>query len=273
MQEIVQLKLREFTEWLIESQYSAPMLLAIDIGNTCIDFGLFKKLDLVQCEKHLLGPPATTGLPRLLAELEKPLAGVVVGSVVADLAGAYLATCNPYCYGPSCEIVGPWDWGLAIDYDDPNRVGVDRLAAAAAAYRFAPEGHAVIVADAGTAITVDAVDTSGTFLGGAIAPGLRIGLDALCAKTSLLPQVEVDAAAPLLGKNTSDGLRAGALHGSTALVEGLYARMAEQLATPTVVFLTGGDSPLLYPHITTKTTYDPALVLRGLALAFQRRTP
>ena len=249
------------------------MLLAIDIGNTCIDFGLFNGPDLVQCEKHPLGPPAATGLPRLLAELEKPLTGVAVGSVVADLAGAYLAACNPHCRGPSDEIVGAWDWGLALDYDDPDRIGVDRLAAAAAAYRCAPDGHAVIIADAGTAITVDAVDTSGTFLGGAIAPGLCIGLDALGAKTSLLPQVEVDAAAPLLGKNTSDGLRAGALHGSTALVEGLCTRIAEQLASPTAIFLTGGDSPLLHPHITTTNTCDPALVLRGLALAFQRRTP
>ena len=249
------------------------MLLAIDIGNTCIDLGLFDGPDLVRCEKHPLGPPTTTGLTRLLAELDKPLAGVAVGSVVADLAGAYLAACSPHCRGPSGEIVGAWDWGLALDYDDPNRVGVDRLAAAAAAYRRAPDGHAVIVADAGTAITVDAVDARGTFLGGAIAPGLRIGLEALGAKTSLLPQIEVDAAAPLLGKNTPDGLRAGALHGSTALIEGLCTRIAAELASPTAVFLTGGDSPLLHPHITMPNTCDPALVLRGLALAFQQRAP
>ena len=113
----------------------------------------------------------------------------------------------------------------------------------------------------------------GAYVGGAIAPGLRIGLDALGAKTSLLPQIEVDAAAPLLGKNTPDGLRAGALHGSTALIEGLCTRIAAELASPAAVFLTGGDSRLLHPHIATPTTCDPALVLRGLALAFQRRAP
>ena len=129
-----------------------------------------------------------------------------------------------------------------------------------------------MVVDAGTALTVDAIDAKGTFLGGAIAPGLRLGLNALSAGTSFLPQVELAATTPLLGKNTTDGLGAGALHGSAALVEGLCARMAAALDTPVALFLTGGDSPLLQPHIAAVHICDPDLVLRGLALAYRRRT-
>ena len=248
------------------------MFLAIDIGNTCVDLGLFADGDLVRHQKHRSGPPDNTELSRLFAPLDPPLIGVAIGSVVAELGEAYVAACRAYTRGPVLHIHGSWDWGLQIDYDDPNHVGVDRLAAAAAAHRMTPAGQAAIIADAGTALTVDAVDAKGTFRGGAIAPGLRLGLNALSAGTSLLPQIELDPTAPILGKNTAAGLRSGALHGSAALVEGLCARMAAELDELTAIFLTGGDSPLLHPHIAGVDTCDPALVLRGLALAYSRHT-
>ena len=248
------------------------MLLAIDIGNTCVDLGLFVDGDLVRHQKYRSGPPDDTKLSRLLAPLAPPLIGVAIGSVVAELGEAYETACRAHTRGPVLQIQGSWDWGLQIDYDDPNHVGVDRLAAATAAHEMAAAGQAAIIADAGTALTVDAVDAKGVFRGGAIAPGLHLGLNALSAGTSLLPQIELDPTAPLLGKNTAAGLRSGALHGSAALVEGLCARMAAELDEPTAVFLTGGDSPLLHPHIPGVDTCDPALVLRGLALAYNRRT-
>lgn len=248
------------------------MLLAIDIGNTCIDIGLLAGDETVCHHKCPTAPPTDTGLQRLLAPLAAPPVGAVIGSVVAELGAAYAEACRGLVSGPVLQARSAWDWGLRIDYHDPARIGVDRLAAAAAAHRATPAGRAAVVVDAGTALTVDAIDAEGTFRGGAIAPGLRLGLNALSAGTSFLPQVELTSTTPLLGKNTADGLRAGALYGSAALVEGLSARIATALDSPVAVFLTGGDAPLLHPHITAVHTCDPDLVLRGLALAYRRHT-
>ena len=248
------------------------MLLAIDIGNTCIDIGLLVGDDPVFHHKFPTAPPSDADLQRLLAPLAAPPIGAVIGSVVAELGAAYAEACRDFSSGPVLQASSAWDWGLHIDYDNPARIGVDRLAAAAAARRAAPAERAAVVVDAGTALTVDAIDAEGTFCGGAIAPGLRLGLNALSAGTSFLPQVELAATTPLLGKNTTDGLCSGALHGSAALVEGLCARIAAALDSPVALFLTGGDGPLLQPHIAAVHTCDPNLVLRGLALAYRRRT-
>ncbi|MYK38853.1 MAG: type III pantothenate kinase [Gemmatimonadetes bacterium] len=248
------------------------MLLAIDIGNTCIDIGLLAGDEIVCHHKFPTAPPADADLQCLLTALATPPIGAVIGSVVAELGAAYAAACRDFSSGPILQAHSTWDWGLQIDYDNPARIGVDRLAAASAAHRATPAGQAVVVVDAGTALTVDAIDAEGTFRGGVIVPGLRLGLNALGAGTSFLPQVELAATTPLLGKNTADGLRSGALHGSAALIEGLCTRMAATLDTPVAIFLTGGDGPLLYPHITAIHTCDPNLVLRGLALAYRRRT-
>ena len=248
------------------------MLLAIDIGNTCIDIGLLAGDEIVCHHKFPTAPPADADLQRLLAALATPPIGAVIGSVVAELGAAYAAACRDFSSGPVLQARSTWDWGLQIDYDNPARIGVDRLAAASAAHRATPAGQAVVVVDAGTALTVDAIDAQGTFRGGVIVPGLRLGLNALGAGTSFLPQVELAATTPLLSKNTADGLRSGALHGSAALIEGLCTRMAATLDTPVAIFLTGGDGPLLYPHITAIHTCDPNLVLRGLALVYRRRT-
>ena len=245
------------------------MLLVLDIGNTCIDIGLLAGDAPVFRYKCPTAPPAEVGLQRLLAPLGAPPLGAVIGSVVAELGAAYAGACRGLATGPVLQASSAWDWGLCIDYDDPAQLGVDRLAAATAAHRAAPA--AAVVVDAGTALTVDAIDAEGTFRGGAIAPGLGLGLNALSAGTSLLPQVEFAAATPLLGRNTAAGLRSGALHGSAALVEGLCTRMAAALDSRVAVFLTGGDGPLLQPHIAAVHTCDPDLVLRGLALAYRRR--
>ena len=247
------------------------MLLAIDIGNTCIDIGLLADDELVFRHKCPTASPADADLQRLLPPLAAPPVGAVIGSVVAELGAAYAEACRGLSSGPVLQASSAWDWGLRIDYDDPTRIGVDRLAAAAAAHRAAPAGRAAVVVDAGTALTVDAIDAKGTFRGGAIAPGLRLGLNALSAGTSFLPQVELAATTPLLGKNTADGLRSGVLHGSAALVEGLCTRMAAALDSPVAVFLTGGDAPLLQPHIAAVHTCGPNLVLRGLAFAYRQR--
>lgn len=263
---------------------TAPLpsiFLAIDIGNTHVDLGLFSaeqsqtagiQRQLIRHEKRPTRPAEQNDLHQLLGPATAPLTGVAIGSVVAKLADTYAELCRRLCQGPVLQFAGSSDWGLRIDYDDPNRVGVDRLAAAAAAHRLTPTGQATIIIDAGTALTIDAVNAEGTFLGGAIAPGLQLGLQALSSGTSLLPRIELDTTTPLLGKTTVAGLRSGALHGSAALIEGICARIIAELDCPATVFLTGGDGPLLHPLIAGIDICDTALVLRGLELVYSRHT-
>lgn len=252
------------------------MLLAIDIGNTCIDLGLFVGDQLRTHRKwptHRDAGPATYEAElRHFLETENTadaIQCVLIASVVSGLGQNLAALCALRAL-QTMQVDSSWDLGLQIDYDDPRRVGIDRLLAAAAAFERAPSEHGALVADAGTAITVDLVDAGGTFLGGAIAPGLRLMLGSMRTGTSLLPEVELADETPLIGKNTPDGMRAGVLHGAAALVDGLCLRIGESQPTPLECTLTGGDGMRLFQHTRHFNRCEPALVLCGLALAYRR---
>jgi type III pantothenate kinase len=254
------------------------MLLCIDIGNTNTDLGLFQADHLLVHQKMPTqsGESASFYRERLRALLaphlrNDHLTGTIVGSVVSDLGAILLRACQPFCSGPVLQVGMDWDLGLTIDYDPPEAVGIDRLLAAAAARSRLSRNSGLIVADVGTAITVDAVDAGGTFLGGLILPGLHLGLGALHGGTSRLPQIDLNPCATLLGRNTLTGMQAGALHGSSAQLDGLFDRIATRLAGPVAGFLTGGDARFLQPGATRYSYCDPALVLHGLHLAFSRR--
>lgn len=254
------------------------MFLSIDIGNTNIDLGLFQDERLLL---HDAFQTPSSGLEIDLRELLRTrlaphlhaaeLTGVGVGSVVAGLGDVLVGACKDLCSGPVLQATADWDLGLSIAYDDPSCVGIDRLLTAVAAFARTPEGSSSIVADAGTAITVDAVDPAGTFLGGLIAPGLHLMLDSLHARANLLPAVELDDDPPLLGRNTSACLQAGTVHGTAAMLDGLFDRIADRSKTPVCGFLTGGDGALLSRHTARFAHCDPALVLYGLRLAFGRQ--
>ena len=254
------------------------MFLSIDIGNTNIDLGLFQGDRLLLHDAfHTPSSGLEIDLRELLRARLAPhlgpakLTGVVVASVVAGLGNVLIDACRDLCSGPLLQAGADWDLGLSIAYDDPTGVGIDRLLAAAAAFARTPEGSGSVVADAGTAITVDAVDPAGTFLGGLIVPGRHLMLDSLHARTSLLPDIALADDPPLLGRNTSTCLQAGTVHGTAAMLDGLFERIALQLDAPLCGFLTGGDSSLLSRHTARFTHCDPALVLYGLRLAFGRQ--
>ncbi len=253
------------------------MLLAIDIGNTHVDLGLFCSGKLRAHDKLLNRGSADLetygeGMQDFLkSHLDNErVEAALVASVVSDLGSSFTALCRTLDIS-TYQVDSSWDLGLHIDYDDPRHVGIDRLLAAAAAFARTPKGHGAIIADAGTAITVDAVNAQGVFLGGAIAPGLHLMLDALRAGTDLLPTVELDDAPPLLGNTTPNGMRSGALYGGAALVDGLCQRIGDTLDIPTTKWLTGGDALRLETLTRHFDHCEPALVLYGLALAYQRR--
>ena len=255
-----------------------PILLTADIGNTNTDLGLFDSGRLLGRCRVRTRDGADPGVlaaaaNRLVASLrlvERVRAGAVA-SVVADRARAAATALSPLCAG-RCECAeASWDLGIAVDYDTPLSVGIDRLLAAAAAFALQAGRGGAVVADAGTALTVDAVDRDGVFRGGMIMPGLHLALGALHAGTSLLPQVEVQGDIPLLGRSTPACMLAGAVQGAAAMLSELFRRIPAHLGQPLAPYLTGGDGPLLAPLVRPPARLEPALVLEGLAAALGRR--
>ena len=194
----------------------------------------------------------------------------LIASVVRGIETDLIAACNR-CDIAAHSVDSDWDLGLQIRYDNPQHVGTDRLLAASAALVEAPPNTALVIADAGTAITVDLLSAEGTFLGGTIAPGLQMMLKSLRAGTSLLPEIELGDSAPLPAGNTPDGMRAGILFGAASLIDGLRDRLGE-IAKCSHSFHTDGRrcSTALPANSFQLAVRRNALVLRGLCIAYER---
>jgi type III pantothenate kinase len=159
------------------------------------------------------------------------------------------------------------DLRLKLDVQFPDRVGMDRLAAAVAVNRLRAPTHAAIIVDAGTAITVDAVDRQGTFLGGAILPGFGMISRALFADTDLLPRVDATFTAPaneVIGRSTESAIRSGIFWGGVGAIRELVERFAERLGPAHQLFVTGGDARLLTGFLDPQAQFVPELVLDGI---------
>ncbi|MEA3366750.1 MAG: type III pantothenate kinase, partial [Planctomycetota bacterium] len=159
---------------------------------------------------------------------------------------------------------------VKADVDEPARVGTDRLLAALAAYRRA--GGACIVVDAGTAVTVDAVDDDGTFLGGAIFPGPDLMARSLAEGTAQLPAVEIGrefVPERVIGKNTGDAIRSGIMRTLSGAVGGIAADMMHEVGTGVPVYITGGYAPPEDGERGIGEVVVPDLVLEGLVLAWR----
>jgi len=150
--------------------------------------------------------------------------------------------------------------------EQPERTGVDRVLNVAAAHE--QMGKACVVVDAGTAITVDCCDDAGAFLGGAIAPGVSMRLDALHEKTAALPRVELEPPAGAFGRTTEDAIRQGVYHGVRGMVKELTENYATELGYWPDIIATGGDAPKLFEGWELVHAIAPDLTLYGIALAY-----
>jgi type III pantothenate kinase len=153
--------------------------------------------------------------------------------------------------------------GIAIRTDHPKEVGADRIANAVASFHLY-EGPTIMV-DFGTATTCDAISADGEYLGGAIAPGVEISLDALVGRAAALRQVEIVEPRSVLGRSTVESIQSGIVYGFAAQVDGLCARIEDELGECTVV-ATGGLSPLIAPFAESIDHVEPWLTLHGLRL-------
>lgn len=252
------------------------MLLAVDVGNTQTVLGLFAGDALaghwrISSNASLTADELRVKVSGLLA-LDglswSDVSHVILGSVVPRLTSAWEDLIGVACdYG--VMVVGPGlKTGMPIRYDNPHEVGADRIVNCVAAFsRF---GGPVIVVDFGTATTIDVVDASGTYMGGAIAPGVETSAEALFAKAARLSKVDLEPPSAVIGTNTRMSVQSGLLFGEAARVDGLVRRTWAELGTETPVVATGGLAQRMALLCDTITDVDMDLTLDGLRMVFER---
>jgi type III pantothenate kinase len=237
-------------------------LLAVDIGNTNITFGLFGTWGL---ERKAKVPTHRYAIyPRRLAAFTRLAPRRAVVSSVVPLALSRVIACLAKLGVEKIDVVGR-DILVPIPnlYRRPREVGQDRLVNAFAASGI--YGVPAVVVDFGTAVTFDVVSRKGEYLGGLIMPGIEMGLRSLYERTALLPRVELARARHIIGKDTVDSIRGGILFGYGALVDALAQRYRKILGARTKIVATGGNAGLIKMYSGSIDTVDEDLTLKGLA--------
>ncbi len=249
------------------------MLLAIDVGNTNTVIGLYEGRALHKSWRIKTDSAETADELALkykgLLESEPSVNGVALCSTVPAVLHQMRLMINRYYPDIPVVIVEPGiKTGVPILTDNPKEVGADRIVNTLAAhYLF---GGPCIVVDFGTSTNFDVVSDKGEFLGGALAPGIEISLEALAEKAAQLRKVELVAPRSVIGKNTVEALQSGAVFGFAGQVDGLVQRIIEEIGPVTAVIATGGLSPIVVCESRTITHHEPDLTLLGLALLFEK---
>ena len=255
------------------------MLLAIDIGNTQTVLGLFDGDDLDHTWRIATYDTRTADelavlITSLLAQHEGgvKVGGIALCSTVPAALHEMRLMCGRYYKDVTTVVVEPGvRTGVPILTDNPKEVGSDRIVnSLAAADLF---GGPAIVVDFGTATTFDAVSAKGEYLGGAIAPGIEISVEALGARGAQLRKVELARPRSVIGRNTVEALQSGILYGFAGQVDGILRRMAVELSHDPdsgPVVATGGLAPMVIDESESIDEHDPWLTLRGLKLVFDR---
>ena len=206
---------------------------------------------------------------RLLAAGVKPgqVAGCIISCVVPSLSGIFrVASINLFGIEPlfvSMKI----KTGISVKYENPEELGADRIANAAAVHHLYP-GDAIIV-DFGTATTFCVLSGEGEYVGGVIAPGVGISKEALTKRAVLLPEVELQAPAKVIGKNTVESMQIGLVYGFAELADGIVRRLKKEFNPEARVIAAGGWAGLISPLSQTITTTDPSLTLKGLQIIYR----
>lgn len=252
------------------------MLIAVDVGNTNISYGVFDGERLVH---HLRTESARARTADEFAVLVRQMLtlrgvnpddidGAVLASVVPPLTDTmtqFIETafgCVPLVVGPGIKT------GIRVLYETPHAVGADRIVNAVAAYAWAKDG--VICVDFGTATTFDCITPKGDYLGGVIAPGITISAEALFARASRLHRVEIARPDRVVGRNPVGSMQSGIVYGYAGLVDGLCKRLEAELDYPCRVLATGGLANLIAPETESIEHVDDHLTLTGLRLIYER---
>jgi type III pantothenate kinase len=258
------------------------MLLAIDIGNTNTVLGVFDGEDVVEHWRLATDPVRTAdelavvlqGLLRQSALLKNPdIDGIALCSTVPSVLHEMRAMFRRYYGDVPALIVEPGvRTGVSVRMDNPKEVGTDRIMnTVAAAHLY---GGPALVVDFGTSTNFDAVSAKGEFVGGALAPGIEISVDALSRRAAQLLKVELTRPQHVIGKNTVEALQSGIIFGFAGQVEGIARRMVAELAPDdpgsVTVIATGGLAPLVLDEVAVIDAHEPWLTLTGLRLVYER---
>ncbi|MFT9055213.1 MAG: type III pantothenate kinase [Ethanoligenens sp.] len=194
--------------------------------------------------------------------------GSIMSSVVPQVTGALVEAVEKLI-GKRPLVLGPGlKTGLDIRIDNPSQLGSDIVADAVGALGKYPKP--IILFDLGTATTIGTIDGKGHYLGGVIFPGVRLGLDALASRTAQLPQIGLEAPRNVIGPNTEEAMKSGAVFGTASFLDGMVARIEEQLGEKATVVATGGIAHEIVAHCRCHVKYDENLLLEGLRAIYLR---
>lgn len=250
------------------------MLLAIDIGNTNITIGMFKD------DEHRATWSIATGIHRMADEyavvllsllrhqgLDAPdVTKVAVCSVVPPLTAVFEELCQRYFQVLPLVVRAGVKTGVRIRMDNPAEVGADRIVDAAAAHHL--YGGPIIIVDFGTATTFDTISKEGDYLGGAIAPGLSTSAESLFTRTAMLPRVELTRPERAIGTSTIAAIQSGLVFGYIGLIEGIIARIQQELREKARVVATGGYAEFIAKEASVIDVVNTDLTLIGLRLIY-----
>ncbi|MBA2505956.1 MAG: type III pantothenate kinase [Thermoleophilaceae bacterium] len=252
------------------------MLLAIDVGNTQTHIGMWEHDRLVEHWRLASDREATSdrlatelaGLLSLRGLTLKDIDGAIVSAVVPVLAHEYELLSERYLRG-ALLMVGPGvKTGMPIRMDQPHEVGADRLVNAVAA--FERVGNTCIAVDFGTAVNYDVVSSEGEYLGGVLAPGVEVSMDALANRAARLFKVDLETPPTVIGRSTHAALQSGIVFGFAGQVDGILGRVREELGEEATAIATGGHAAIIAPQCELIDEVDDLLTLNGLRLIWER---
>lgn len=252
------------------------MVLVIDVGNTNIVLGIYKGEELLKSwriatDKNKSSDEYGMLIDRLFSYNGYKLTGVdavIISSVVPPLMYSLQSMSMKYC-DKEALVVGPGiKTGMNIIYDNPREVGADRIVNAVSAYD--KYGGPVIIVDFGTATTFCGVSEEGEYLGGVIAPGIKISSEALFQRAAKLPKVELKKPEKVMGRNTVNSMQSGIIYGYVGLVDYIIDRMkSEQNLQKAKVIATGGLSTMIASETKNINKIDKLLTLEGLRIIYE----
>ena len=252
------------------------MLLVVDVGNTQTHFGTYRDDELVEHWRFATVRDSTadqlgaalSNLLELRGVTFDDLGASIISSTVPQLEPEWVSMAARYLGHAMLEVGPQIKTGMPIRIDNPHELGADRLVNAVAAHERL--GGPCISVDFGTALNYDVVSAEGEYLGGVIAPGVEISIDALTARGAKLPRIDLVRPRATIGKGTVEAIRSGIIYGFASQVDGMVTRIREELGGAAATIATGGLAEHIVPFTSTIDQVDDLLTLHGLKLLHER---